>query len=277
MAVGKKIAGILFNAAIFIGLEVAALSLLGHNGQVQNFFLAKALHGFMAKTWGASESVRYYFSLKGVNEALSQENFQLSQRLKTYESEEEKKRMEALAGSFTDIGEFHYMPASIVKISRNKQHNYLIIGQGAEDGVQPHSGIISAHGVIGIVDAVSKHYAYAISFMNSDFSVSTRLGREGPVGPMVWDGKSSSGAILRQIPLQYRFEPGDTVYTSGFSSIFPADIPLGTVGESRIVNGATYEIAVSLLQDFGALRYVTLVSNKGKEEIDELEEREVGQ
>jgi hypothetical protein len=26
-------------------------------------------------------------------------------------------------------------------------------------------------------------------------------------------------------PSQYKFNPGDTVYTSGYSSIFPSDIP----------------------------------------------------
>jgi rod shape-determining protein MreC len=69
------------------------------------------------------------------------------------------------------------------------------------------------------------------------------------------------------------FEKGDTVYTSGYSSIFPPDIPLGEVGDSKIVNGATYEIRIRLFEDFGALRYVTIVENMGKEEIKELEER----
>ena len=69
------------------------------------------------------------------------------------------------------------------------------------------------------------------------------------------------------------FEPGDTVFTSGFSSIFPPDIPLGTTGESKIVNGATYEIQIELLEDFGALRYVTIVENLGKGEMQQLEDK----
>ena len=68
------------------------------------------------------------------------------------------------------------------------------------------------------------------------------------------------------------FEKGDTVYTSGYSSIFPPDIPLGTIGESKIVNGATYEIDVKLFEDFGALRFVLIVENVGKGELKELEE-----
>jgi rod shape-determining protein MreC len=105
-------------------------------------------------------------------------------------------------------------------------------------------------------------------------NISARLGKEGAVGPMSWDGFSSAGAILKEIPHHVEFQPGDTVYTSGYSSIFPADIPLGTVGEAKIVNGATYDIKVTLFEDFGALRYVTVVDNLGKDEIKKLEEDE---
>ena len=233
--------------------------------------MSKGAHAFMAKIWGSTQAVKYYFSLKQANEELAAQNFALNQELQAWMQYAEEAKRDSLTRSFEDIAGFHYMSASIVKISRNKQHNYLILGQGSEDGVVPRSGIITPQGVIGIVDAVGKHYSYAISFMNTDFSLSARLGREGAVGPLVWDGKSSGGAILKEIPLQYRFEPGDTVYTSGFSSIFPADIPIGLTGTSRIVNGATYEINVSLLQNVGAARYVTLVNNVGRQEIETLE------
>lgn len=89
---------------------------------------------------------------------------------------------------------------------------------------------------------------------------------------MCWDGIHSDGAILKEIPHHVEFEKGDTVYTSGFSSIFPPDIPLGTTGESRIVNGATYEIDIKLFEDFGALRYVTIVENMSKDELKDLED-----
>ena len=133
------------------------------------------------------------------------------------------------------------------------------------------AGIITADGVVGIIDAVSRHYSYAISFLNSELSISARIGNDGAAGPMVWDGKHIDGALLREIPLQYKFDEGDTVYTSGYSSIFPPDIPLGVTGDTRIVNGATYEVKIKLFQDFSALRYVTIVTNSDIQEIEDLE------
>ena len=133
------------------------------------------------------------------------------------------------------------------------------------------SGIITGKGAIGVIDAVSDNYAYARSFKNHGMNISARLGRDGAVGPVSWDGYSNDGALLREIPHHVEFSPGDTVYTSGYSSIFPPDIPIGTAGESEIVNGSTYEIKVRMFEDFGALRYVTVVENLGKDEIQRLE------
>ena len=163
-----------------------------------------------------------------------------------------------------------------MKLSRNKQHNYFILNKGSEDGISAQSGVITGNGIVGIIDAVDKHYSYGLSFMNSGVSISARLGNEGAIGPLVWDGISSDGAILKEIPLQYKFAPGDTVWTSGFSSIFPADIPLGVAGESRIVNGAVNEIKVKLFQSFSALRFVTIAVNNGRDEILFLESLEEG-
>ena len=270
-----KIVVILFNTAIFIALEIAAFGML-RSSKAQDFFVSKEAHALMARLWGSTQAVKYYFSLARTNDELAAQNFALTQEVLAWRNAAEQEKRDSITRSIASIGEFRYMSGTIVKISSNKQHNYLILGQGARDGVVPNSGIITDKGVIGIVDSVSEHYSFALSFMNTEFSLSARIGRDGAVGPLVWDGKSSSGAILKEIPLQYRFEPGDTVYTSGYSSLFPADIPLGVTGESRIVNGATYEIQVRLLQDMGAVRYVTFVNNDSRMEIDSLEIKKAG-
>ena len=88
---------------------------------------------------------------------------------------------------------------------------------------------------------------------------------------MSWDGINRNGALMKEIPLHVKVAAGDTIFTSGFSTIFPPDIPLGITGDSRVVNGSTNEIKVSLFEDFAALRYVTVVENLAREEIKQLE------
>ena len=256
-------------AAVFIILEAAAAVMLGYNGQLQNTWLGKGLHGFMAGIWGGSESVRHYFSLGQENRRLAAENYHLRQELLRY-------GLEVRSGDTArddTVGRYRYIPAEILKMSNNRQHNYLIIDKGAEDGIQPMSGIITGNGAVGIIEAVSRHYSYAISFNNPDMAVSARLGKDGAAGTLVWAGTGSRDAILNEIPHHIDVEEGDTVFTSGFSAIFPPDIPLGVTGEKDLVNGSFFRIRVKLFEDFRRLRFVTVVHSIDKEEIEALENK----
>lgn len=262
----------ILTVAVFIILEIASVLMLSRNNQIQRLWIARISHGFMVRTWGASQSVSNYFSLKRQNDELALENDRLQKLVRGYELAA-READPASKPVLADNG-FNYIPATIIKSSTNTQHNYLIIDKGSEDGVMRNSGIITDKGVIGIVDAVSSHYSYAISFLNTELFISARLGNSGAVGPLAWDGTGSDRAILKEIPLQFKFAPGDTVYTSGYSTIFPPDIPIGVAGESKIINGATNEIKVDLFQNHKALKYVTIVSNTRAAEIEAIEKQE---
>ena len=264
----RKLVLRLVNLAIFILLEIASLQMLSRNANLQKIWLAKGAHGFMGTVWGSTQRVQGFFRLSRTNRELAQENAELLKDLTSAREALRRVYTDSLdAGLLRDTG-FVIIPAEVVKMSRNSQHNYLILNRGYEDGIQEKSGIVTRCGVVGMIDAVSAHHSYAFSFQNADISISARLGLEGGTGLLVWDGKGSRGAILKEIPLQYKYQPGDTVYTSGHSLLFPPDIPLGLAGDSRIINGATNEISVTLFQDFSAIRYVSVVHNTAFDEIE---------
>ena len=262
----------LINAAIFILLEVAALNMLRNNGTLQNVWFSKGAQAISGTIWGSTQNIKHYFSLKKRNDELAEENHKLRVRLAEMEAATDLESMKQSMSENGVVGSFRYIPATIVKVSNNTHHNYMIVNRGSNDGVSKGAGIITGKGAVGVIDAVSREFSYARSFKNHEMNISARLGTQGAVGPMTWDGFSSARAILKEIPLHVEFEKGDTVYTSGFSSIFPPDIPLGTAGEAKIVNGATYDIEIALFEDFGTLRYVTIVENIGREEIEKLED-----
>ena len=250
------------------------MAMLNNNGTLQRMWFSEAAQSFMGSVWGSTQKVKDYFHLSSANDSLALENHALRVRVAQLEEALAESAVQMPVFSKGRTGHYSYIPANIMKISNNTRHNYMIIGKGSEDGVIKGAGVITGKGAIGVIDAVSRNYSYARSFKNHEMNISARLGKEGAVGPMAWDGSSSSKAILSEIPHHVEFEKGDTVFTSGYSSIFPPDIPLGTTGEAKIVNGATYEINVELLEDFRALRYVTIISNTAHDEIKRLEEEQ---
>ncbi len=269
---GQKTSSFFVCAATFILLEVAALALLHATSTLQNIWITRTSHRTMAFLWGSGETIRSQFQLDRLNRDLQAENARLQERLRAYErseaGQEEQARM-----AVRESDSYRYTPATVVKMSRNRTRNYIILNKGSEDGIRPQSGIISDRGVVGVVEAVDKHYSYGLTLMNPEMSVGARLGRTDIVAPLSWDGHGTGGAVVRNLPPHYAVEPGDTVRTSGYSTIFPAGIPIGVTGGSRLVDGSTRQVEVTLFQDFAALRYVTVVENLERTEILSLEQK----
>lgn len=237
---------------------------------MQNIWINRASHRTKALLWSGGETIRSHFQLESLNRELQDENAALQERLRAYERLElEQEELDRMARS--EAEHYRYIPATVVKMSRNGTHNYIILNRGSADGVRPQSGIISEKGVVGVVEAVGKHFCYGRTLMNRGMSIGTRVGRTGVVAALSWDGRHSDGALLRDLAPHHQIAPGDTVVTSGYSMIFPPDVPVGVTQGSRLVDGATMQVDVRLFQDFATVRYVTVVENLEREQIMALE------
>ena len=74
-------------------------------------------------------------------------------------------------------------------------------------------------------------------------------------------------AFVDDIPRHAVFQKGDSVVTSGYSSIFPEGIMVGTVNEKyNSADGLSYLAQVQLSTDFGRLRDVCIISDANMDE-----------
>ena len=270
MAKGRKAYTGMLIAAIFILLEFAALSMLRSSATLQNIWINRFSHNVMAVSWGNVERLRSFFSLREQNEILAGRNYELFKELQHYKELERSLKAMARLDSAGLPPRFNYIPAEITAIGTNNRHNYIIVDKGAEHGVREGSAIVTPNGVVGMIYTVDRHYSYGISFMNDRMNVSARIGREGIVAPLQWDGVHTDRAIMRDIPLHLDIPAGDTVWTSGISKVYPPDIPVGVTEGSRVIDGAVGVVNVRLFVDFSSLRYVILAYNPDHETIEEI-------
>ena len=88
-----------------------------------------------------------------------------------------------------------------------------------------------------------------------------------------WDGNDTRYSYLIDLPRYELFTKGDTVVTSGFSSIFPAGIPLGKIDRLEdSADGQSYRARVELFVDFSDIDNVYVVGNDNMKEQEALEE-----
>ena len=268
---GKFAAG-LATAAVFILLEIAALSALKRASVLQDIWINRFSHRVMALTWSGAGSLREYFGLRKQNELLVGRNFELYKELQYYKELDSRRRSADVLDSASLQSRFTYTAAEIVDMGTNSRHNFVILDKGSADGVKPRSAIITPNGVVGMVYSVDEHFSYGLSLLNDRMSVSARIGRDGIVAPLCWDGKGTDHAILRDIPLHLEVPEGDTVRTSGLSSLYPADIPLGVTTGSRLIDRAVNVVDVKLFTDFARLRYVIIAENPERAVIENMEQ-----
>ena len=150
------------------------------------------------------------------------------------------------------------------------KNNYIVLNKGEKDGVRPDMGVITPNGVLGVVNAVSENACSVISILSNEISVSVKLEKADIFCIMSWNQKSSGGAVLVDIPPHIPVMAGDTVLTSGNSSVFPPDIPLGVVKSSKMGKRGFLKADVKLFENYRSVQFVSIARNNLKNEIDSL-------
>jgi rod shape-determining protein MreC len=153
-----------------------------------------------------------------------------------------------------------------------RRDNLITISAGAADGVRQEMGVVCGTGLVGIVFLTSEHFSIVLPLLNSRSHISCRLRGSDYFGHLVWDGINPLYAQLDDIPRHARFNIGDIVETSGFSSVFPPGIFVGKVeaiGNSD--DGLSYKLRVHLATDFTALQDVSVIAQQFQPEVRELE------
>lgn len=265
---------------VFVALETACIVLIVRNSTVQGSRIMEGVRTVQSFFWEKSSAIKKYTALGQANRDLIAENERLlheNERLRDFivRAQGEEKLAEIstqMKGNMGDstLSNYSFTLAKVIKNTLNTTHNYLIIDKGLRDGITEDLGVITPSGVVGITRGSGTKFSYVMSLLNLKQSISAKIGNSSSPGTLKWEGGSISKAYLTEIPLNTPVAKGDTVYTSGNSSFFPADIPVGKAVSFTVEDGMYKRVEVDLLQDFSNLDYVIVIRNQNKREIDSL-------
>jgi rod shape-determining protein MreC len=257
----------------FLVLEVFCFWLVVKNNEYQGTQFFNSSNTIVASVNGFSQSVRDYFLLSNVNATLSAENAGLRRELETYHQQTYLTDSVAPPPDSSRIKRFDFVSAKVVNNHVDLTKNFITINKGRDAGIKPGMAVISPLGAVGKVKLVSEHYGVVTSLLHIDVMVSSVLKRTGHFGSVQWDGRDPGIIRFNFIPRHVKPLVGDTVVTSGFNSVFPEGIMVGTVSEVNLSNEAlTYDLRVKLSQDFRKLSFLTVVKSMYKSEQDSLEQ-----
>tara|TARA_Y100000766_G_scaffold235599_1_gene211035 strand:- start:1252 stop:2025 length:774 start_codon:yes stop_codon:yes gene_type:complete len=224
--------------------------------------------------YSSINNLEEYLNLKEINSDLQIENAFLRSNLLS-----SLKRINGNYYQFNDTlyrQKYVYRIADVISNGYSSPSNYVTLNMGSNDGIIEEMGVISPSGVVGIVGAVSKNYSTVISFLHPKTVISCKLKSNGVSGLLQWNGGDISKAQIKDIPITTRISEGDSVLTSGYSSVFPGGIFIGKIKSfSKDLESQTQRITVDLNIDFTSLNKVYIVENLYKNELDELNKKEI--
>lgn len=263
---------------LFVLLEALCIFLIVRYNTYQGAAMFNSANTYVGRVLEFQSGVTDYFRLASVNSTLARENAVLRQQLMSYRQDAEADSTDQLDTTFfaaTDsarLEPFILHAGRVINNSIRRTNNYLTLAAGSQDGVKPGMGVISPNGAVGRVKTVSRHYATVTSLLHSQMLVSAKIKKDNTFGTIKWTGGDYRTALLDYIPLHVKPEPGDTVVTSGFNTVFPEGIMIGTISEvERELDKSFYTIRVQLSVDFAQLSFVYVVENPRRPEQDSLE------
>jgi rod shape-determining protein MreC len=255
----------------FVVLEFVCLWLIVENNQYQGARFFNSSNAVVASINNFSQSIRDYFLLSDVNRTLAEENAELRRQLEQHKNVLQNSYKVTYSDSVF-ASRFEFISAKVVNNQVDRFKNFITINKGDDAGIKPGMAVISPLGAVGKVKTVSDHYSVVTSLLHIDYMVSGVLKRTNHFGSVQWNGRNPGYTKFNYIPRHVKPQVGDTVVTSGFNAVFPEGIVIGTISEVNLSPEAlTYDLTVSLSQDFRKLSYVSVVKSNLKSEQDSVE------
>ncbi len=262
---------------LFLILEIASIALIVNQNKFYNSKWVNSSQLIVGKYYNKTNAIKDYFGLKKQNEKLTEDIVHLLNSQKVVYTAADDSLIEGKKDTVVEtipLSKYEYLNATVINNSRRRNYNYLTLNAGTKDGVDVGMGVVDVHGIIGIVVNVSSNFSTAISILNIKTSISVRHENSGMIGILKWQGKNPYKMVMEDVNKTASVNVGDTVVTSGYSTIFPPEYPVAVVlSKEKIEGGSFQRLHVNLFNDVGSADKVYIVKHKQRIEIEELEQK----
>lgn len=253
------------NFLLYVLLLIISLgfTVQSHSYHQSSFFNSSSW--ISGNIYNTSFNITSYFDLNNENKKLIEENKQLRYQLFN-------KKISAPIALDSLENTYTITSGQVIKNSYASLRNYITINKGEKDGVKTDMGVITTKGILGIVENTSNGFAKVQSILNENSNINAKIKNTNHFGSLVWNSESYNVVQLVDIPKLVPLIIGDTIVTGSMSSIFPENIPIGTINKFDLDNSKSfYTIEVALFNDMTNVKNVYIVNNINREEIQQLE------
>jgi rod shape-determining protein MreC len=201
------------------------------------------LFGWFGDTW---RSKGENGALRKDRDALRQQNAKLQAQLRNAGTAAHLLALDQAAG----LSSMGPVTARVISVTPTLLFQSFVVNKGSGSGVKLGQAVVTGGGLVGRISFVTPGKSTVKLLTDSAFGVQARVARTGTAGIVISSGGSPEDLIMRTTKLKAPVADGAMITTRGtaadakFASLFPPDIPIGTV--TRVDDAGTDSQTVHL-------------------------------
>lgn len=247
-------------------LTISVILMIRYNDfkHTEYFRISNAINNSTRKT---INEIHHFYNLSDENQLLQSQNAKLLDTIEFYKSLYASIDTTKLVNFLAKKNKFK--SARVISNFPNKPNNLIVINKGSNDSIRRDMGVLSFDGIVGQIVAVADEYSLVMPIINIESRVSAKHKNSAQTCSVYWQGASNNALQITDIPIHTVINIGDTILTSGYSAIYPKDIPIGVV-EKIDKETAFYTLDIRSITDFSKLHSVHVFDNREQTNIQDL-------
>ena len=210
---------------------------------------------------------KYFGNMKALNEenlALIDENAALKEQLQNVELlEKENERLRDYLDMKNQYPSFAFEEGMVISHSSGNYITNFTLNRGTLHGIQKGMPVVTKEGIVGYVVEVGLNWSMVSTLIETATSVGAYIPRSEVVGIVSGDYsmRQEGTCKIGYIDASADVVVGDTVYSSGTGSVYPADLKIGTVTAIEVDEyNRTLVATVTPAVDFSQLKWVMIIT-----------------
>ena len=256
--------------ALVLTIVPSVFAVMGYRGLAKNIVgtvtmpvrWVATVVGDAFEGWG-----KYFGTMKALNEenqALIDENEALKEQLQNAELlEKENERLRDYLDMKNKYPSFAMEEGMVISHSSGNYITNFTLNRGTLHGIQPNMPVITKDGIVGYVVEVGLNWCMVSTLIETATSVGAYIPRSEVVGIVSGDYsmRHEGTCKIGYIDAEADIEVGDTVYSSGTGSVYPADLKIGTITAIEANEyDRTLVATITPAVDFSSLKWVMIIT-----------------
>ena len=246
----------------FIIFSIVSFSFLFNNNSSKNIELFRErIINIFSTFYKPISWIKYSYTLDEENTLLREQVIQLTLQVESMKHLDfENQRLESLL-SFRRKNQLTLLPSKVINKGIQTNINSITIDVGKIQGVQNDAAVLTPNGIIGKVHVLANNSSIVQLINDVNYRLSVRILPSGDTGILRWYGNNK--CQVKEVQKNANINVGDSVVTSGFSNIYPKNLPVGVVsGIVDKVGSINKLIIIQISEDIESLLDVFVIINK---------------